>query len=169
MVGTVSGLARVKDDRISVYTARDNVPPGAIRALRWDPGGHLWIGGDGGLGRWANGQFISGERTGLPQSPVTALSLDHERTLWVGTADRGLLRQSGDRLVPYTSIDGLPADAVKSIYQDPDGDIWAGTNGGLVRLRTSRVTVLTAKDGLARDPSRTIHRGAMDDMWDRGR
>ena len=99
-IGTLGGLARLKDDRIAVFTERDGLPAGAIHALWWDPAGQLWIGGDGGLARWANGRFTAGAREGFPQLAVSALCVDREGTLWVGTSDQRSVAAVGRSVRP---------------------------------------------------------------------
>jgi ligand-binding sensor domain-containing protein/signal transduction histidine kinase len=164
-IGTAAGLARLKDGQITAFGARDGLPAGGIRALSWDPVGQLWIGSDGGLVRWANGRFTAGAREGLTEAAVTALCVDKEGTLWVGTGDRGLLRRSGERFVPYSTSDGLPGDRITTIYQDPDNDLWIGTSAGLVRLRDARFDMLTEQDGLARDFSNSVYQDATGTIW----
>ena len=164
-IGTLGGLARLTGGRIEVFTGRDGLPPGAIQALWWDPAGQLWIGGEGGLARWANGRFTSGTGDDLAPLAVSALCVDREGTLWVGTSNRGLFRRSGGRFVSYASVDGLPGDRITSIYQDPDGDMWVGTSAGLVRLRDARFDTLTSADGLAGDSTRTVYQDRTGTIW----
>ena len=85
--------------------------------------------------------------------------------MWVGTDDRGLLRRSGERFVPYSTSDGLPGDRITTIYQDPDNDLWIGTSAGLVRLRDARFDMLTEQDGLARDFSNSVYQDATGTIW----
>ena len=46
-------------------------------------------------------------------------------------------------LTSWGPTDGLPANEVLAIAQDPDGFLWLGTNGGLVRFDGTRFVLLS--------------------------
>jgi len=41
-----------------------------------------------------------------------------------GTSGKGLWRVRGQERRHFTTTDGLSNDAVRSIYEDPDGTVW---------------------------------------------
>src|SRR5207248_856550 len=48
--------------------------------------------------------------------------------------------------------DGLPSDRVRCLFEDREGNLWAGFDrGGLVRLRERQFQVLGTREGLS-DP-----------------
>ncbi|WP_343628940.1 two-component regulator propeller domain-containing protein [Roseateles sp.] len=124
---------------------RGAVAAGTIRALAEDLEGKLWIGTIGhGLDRYdpADGRFQHfrhGAQPGsLPDDRVQALVVDHEGTLWAGTW-QGLSRKraGSDRFEPVFSTPGEPGLAgriVLSLFEAPDGRIWAGTQQGDVAI-----------------------------------
>ncbi|MBS1818438.1 MAG: ATP-binding protein [Acidobacteria bacterium] len=70
--------------------------------------------------------------------------------LWVATIGQGLwrVRRSGDQKRPLmiertTVLSGLSSDAVRTVFEDRDGNIWAGTTEGVDRLVPHRVTPWT--------------------------
>jgi signal transduction histidine kinase/CheY-like chemotaxis protein/streptogramin lyase len=78
-----------------------------------------------------------------PQNPsslsddrVTALLVDHEQVLWVGTMTDGLNRMvSGtDQFEHFRSVEtdqnSLPSNTIITIFEDRQGVIWVGTYGG---------------------------------------
>jgi ligand-binding sensor domain-containing protein/two-component sensor histidine kinase len=71
---------------------------------------------------------------------------DHRGDLWVGTQGQGLWRiRDGHDGTPSTvdvvSVeDGLASNAVHSLLEDREGNIWLGTMSGLQRLTPHRVT-----------------------------
>jgi signal transduction histidine kinase/ligand-binding sensor domain-containing protein len=75
----------------------------------------------------------------------------HDRvgSLWVGTIGQGLwrVRHSADpvraTIEKTTVLSGLSSDAVRSIFEDRDGNIWAGTTEGVDRLVPHRITPWT--------------------------
>lgn len=87
---------------------------------------------------------------------------DRHGNLWVGTLGQGLWRARSDSAAQKTIVvsitsTGLAGNGVRSILEDPDGNIWVGADGGLSRLSLSSVTgirdlgmvraVVAARDG----------------------
>lgn len=75
---------------------------------------------------------------GLPQSITTALAMDRDGLLWIGTMG-GLARYDGYRIQVFELADaaatGLPDTYVRSLLALPDGGLLVGTNdGGLTRF-----------------------------------
>lgn len=79
-----------------------------------------------------------GMNEGLPQSITTALAVDRNGLLWIGTMG-GLVRYDGYRVQIFelanAATPGLPDTYVRSLLALPDGDLLVGTNdGGLARF-----------------------------------
>lgn len=81
---------------------------------------------------------------------------DIEGRIWVGTGGSGLSLYDAveDRFLPVHKLWNLPGDAITSIQSDKKGNLWLGTNAGLLRLTVPRdlqnVTyrLYTTSDGL---------------------
>ena len=59
---------------------------------------------------------------------------DRQHTLWICMAGRGLVQWRGYReWENYTVASGLASDSVHAILPQPNGPIWAGVDGGLMR------------------------------------
>ncbi|KOS07521.1 histidine kinase [Flavobacterium akiainvivens] len=68
--------------------------------------------------------------------PVRAVKQDSSGQLWVGTQEGGLLQfdtQTG-KYKRYTTVDGLPGNAVLRILEDKKGNLWISTYNGLSRF-----------------------------------
>jgi ligand-binding sensor domain-containing protein len=61
--------------------------------------------------------------------------------------------------------DGLPGNRVVLIYQDPEGDLWVGTEGGLIQLKDARFKSFSSQDGLAGDFARPIYEDKQGALW----
>ena len=74
--------------------------------------------------------------------------------------------QTLDQWIYYDTLSGLSSNFIWTLFQDKDGNIWAGTNGGGVnKFDGHQWTSYTIDDGLA---SNTIYAIAQDkdgDMW----
>jgi ligand-binding sensor domain-containing protein len=83
------------------------------------------------LGRWIN---YSPGITGFPGSyPITALTVDNDENLWIGTDGGGIAAYNGLYWTQYTqsnTSNGLVSDYVNVLAADGD-EIWAGTTAGV--------------------------------------
>ncbi|TWB34752.1 diguanylate cyclase (GGDEF)-like protein [Nitrospirillum viridazoti] len=72
-----------------------------------------------------------GRDQGLPHPVPTALAQDRDGFIWVGTQG-GLARWDGYRFKSYAAspdVPGsLPSDFIKSLFIDPKGRLWVGSN-----------------------------------------
>ena len=70
----------------------------------------------------------------LEQIPAIRLLRDRDGGLWIGSSSAGLVHiHQGIRDV-YAQPDGLSGDAVWTVFEDREGDIWVATLGGLDRF-----------------------------------
>ncbi|MEM1248754.1 MAG: two-component regulator propeller domain-containing protein [Acidobacteriota bacterium] len=131
----------------------------AVARLAQTPDGALWMGSYNGLHRLhpdgaSFDRFLPDpERDdALPHEFVSALHVDREGTLWVGTLGGGLSRVTEDlRFETISLAEGLPSSNVQSIASDPENRLWVATPLGLVILADSQMRVLGERDGLGSD------------------
>ncbi|NKJ22386.1 two-component regulator propeller domain-containing protein [Dyella sp. SG609] len=85
-----------------------------------------------GLARWDGQRWeLFGTDDGLPKVGVSALSVDQDGTLWIGTYGRGLLHWSGrDAVENWTSAQGLSGSLIWSISRAPSGAVWVADDWG---------------------------------------
>jgi len=76
-------------------------------------GKQLWVGGPEGLARLRNGKW----EHFLADVTVTALAMQPNGVLWIGTSGRGLLRipRGGDHVEAYSAANGSEIDVVRAI------------------------------------------------------
>lgn len=65
------------------------------------------------------------------------MKTDSGGRLWLGSYGSGLMCIDGDVRTVLTTKEGLPSDNILCFEEDSDGDIWASTSRGLVRIRTA--------------------------------
>ncbi|WP_317897422.1 ligand-binding sensor domain-containing protein [Aurantibacillus circumpalustris] len=63
----------------------------------------------------------------------------NNNSLWVGTTDKGVfnLNYKTNRVITYTSADGLPSNFIYSIDVSEDNKVWVGTGFGISNLQLS--------------------------------
>ncbi|MBL8188155.1 MAG: hypothetical protein JNK38_09110 [Acidobacteria bacterium] len=116
----------------------------SANAIMADRSGTVWVGfSSAGLFRvWPDGRIEQfAQRAKLPITPINSLLEDRTGRIWVGTWGHGLFRiedgtGSNQPLAAqqFTTKDALPADSVHSMYQFPDGRLWAFTEMGIAEF-----------------------------------
>jgi signal transduction histidine kinase/ligand-binding sensor domain-containing protein len=144
-VATSDGLFRrpTGHARFELLEASGQSAPPA--ALSEDPDGRLWT-TDLVVGFRPLGNEAAQPR-GTEEGRGYRLMHDRDGHLWVATIGQGLWRvqrQPGGLLVERTTLlSALSSDAVRTVFEDRDGNIWAGTTEGVDRLVPHRVTPWT--------------------------
>ena len=118
-----------------------------VRGLSEDATGRIWAtdprGGFRSLG------YRMPSEPGPEPGRGSRLARDRRGDLWVATLGQGLWRvrqrrdPSQSTTEKTTVLSGLSSDTVQSLFEDTDGNIWAGTSEGLDRLTPHRVTPIT--------------------------
>lgn len=145
-----------------------------VLALASRPDGSLWVGlvhgGKGGglqqlaLGAWK--PFVTPEFDGSTLK-VTALLLDRDSSLWVGTLNQGIYRIQGNRVDHFRSSDGLSGDAVSvnGLFQDREGNIWIMTSRGIDKFHDIRVASFSTRQGLSADQVNSVLASRDGTVW----
>ncbi len=103
--------------------------------------------------RYENHSYRNGK---LITNTVLCLHVDRSGKLWAGTEGGGLYLYdpAKKQFEGKSRVYNIPGDMVGSIEEDARGDLWLGTNAGLVRLNAraegqgTAVRVYTTADGL---------------------
>ncbi len=119
-----------------------------IRALWIDWMDNVWVGTERGLQvktpRSRGFRQTASMFPGLADMPemigINTIFEDDRQQLWVGSAGHGLFRilPGDNKVIRYTTKDGLPSEDIKSIITDKNGRIWLTSNRGLCCFDPSR-------------------------------
>jgi len=161
--GTQYGVDRYDGARIRTFaegSRSSGLPRGAVRAIAADPAtpGALWVGTETGTARYdprterfTPYRAVRGDTAAV--AGIARVLLPVGRALWVGTAERGLLRFLPDerRFEAYRrgGPGTLPSDTLRALAADPGvpDRLWVGTARGLVRMDTRRRAFVTFRPG----------------------
>ncbi len=152
-IGTQDGLNRFDGYRFKVYQHDPRKPRSIsdnfITAIMSDSNGELWVGTrGGGLCKYDEHTDGFDTYTANKQNPstlinnyITSLAEDQHGAIWVGT-NNGLSRlhaEYGDTatfetILPYANAapDAIGAPTIVSLAAEPGGNLWVGTNNGLL-------------------------------------
>ena len=124
-----SGLMfRSADGKWEQYDLYSGLAAQRISVLYQDQRGRVWLGSESGLWQWYNSLWVfEGAAAG---ELITAIT-EWDGAIVVGTANRGLWRNTPKGLVPWTTAE-LPDPRVETLLATPDQRLWVGTMAGLV-------------------------------------
>ena len=134
-LGTEFGLLRFDGVQNVAWQppAGQSLPSRDVRTLRVARDGRLWIGANGGLASWKDGQLTHYPE--LDGKAVETLLEDRAGTMWVGAwapPVGNLCAIQKDGTMCYGE-DGRFGSGVTALYEDGAGNLWAGGMTGLWR------------------------------------
>ena len=112
--------------------------------------GTLLLASDNGMEKLSDGEIRSFALPGVNGQFSAEYSLrSSDGSLWIGTGS-GLLHVHQGRTDAFRAADGLSSDSVTGrIFEDREGNIWAGTLGGLDRFRAYAIPTIGTNEGLS--------------------
>jgi len=157
-IGGTTVMIRWKPDSAATFnlmTPKSNEGLEGVAAFAPATDGSLWVGiaREGrqlGLQRFLKDKWTSfrtGKFNGESLS-VTALYLDKQNVLWVGTKNQGIYRIHADDVDHFGTVDGLSSDGINALSEDHEGNMWIATSRGVDSLRGLKVVSLSAREGL---------------------
>ncbi|HVN57630.1 MAG TPA: two-component regulator propeller domain-containing protein [Bacteroidales bacterium] len=147
--GTNAGILRFwpsAKKKPLIYNQEKSAISNEIRFFRKDKDGNIWIGtNDQGVimfnvkkDRFESQPYIN---SSLPrEGMVTAMEIDRQNHLWIGTLEGVAVGTIGENnFQRYLSLGGVNVPSITSLYCDPEGYMWVGTEPmpgkpGLVRI-----------------------------------
>ncbi|MBC7775739.1 MAG: helix-turn-helix domain-containing protein [Phycisphaerae bacterium] len=153
-------------------------------AIVQDAWGNIWLGGHGILNRFdpQSGIFSSDFFPKKPSSSILSLFFDRHKRLWVGTLSEGVFVYSFDGKGQITeaeqfrydskNLSSISNDIVLAIWEDRQGEMWFGTDGGLNRLpadwrpgKVAQFRRYLRSEGLADDKIMSIRDDDLGNLW----
>jgi signal transduction histidine kinase/ligand-binding sensor domain-containing protein/ActR/RegA family two-component response regulator len=127
------------------YTTEHGLAHNSGNCFVQDKEGFLWIGSNGGLEKFDGYKFTvykteQGVANSLSNNLVSALFIDKQDQLWVGTMGGGVNKflAEQDKFISYRYNPDNPTsisnDNISFITEDKNGKLWIGTKGGGINL-----------------------------------
>jgi len=135
-VGTNGGgLDCLERGRITNFNTTHGLPNNYIYALSEDKKGRIWVGAyNGGLAVLEKGRFRKLAAEDIADQPIWVIHADRDGDVWVGTDHAGLLWIHDERVVRFSSRDGLYSDQAFQILEDNRGQLWMNCNKGIYHV-----------------------------------
>jgi len=174
---TSSGLFHWENGAVQRFPLRTS--SGTPAAVFRDPQHRIWVGttteilelvprniGDSqNVATNLSARYDQVVRASVP-SPVSVMQGDVTGNLWVGTRRDGILRIGPDGLSRWSTRDGLPDDAVRSMFLDDERNLWIGMNqGGLSRWRKGPLAPYGGPEGFPPGYSAIAFADSRGDLW----
>ena len=151
------------------WQTEQGLPENSVISVAQTADGYLWFGTEGGLARFDGFHFSSFEKNNTPElrnNFITALLVDHEQTLWIGTHGGGVACYRHGRFQRCPAENDLAGYFILSLFEDQEGTLWIGTQGnGLFSLRNNKLRRFTSKDGLPDNSVFAIASGEQNALW----
>jgi diguanylate cyclase (GGDEF)-like protein len=135
-----------------------------VLSLALDGDGSVLVGTDRGVWRETTAGYAPLD-PGLAGIGILRILVDRAGNRWFGTVDRGVMRLSEHGLEVIDTRNGLPNNRVLSLFEDREGSLWAGTNGGLFRLRDAPFSTYLPDDGLPDPYVRSVLQHSDGSFW----
>jgi signal transduction histidine kinase/ligand-binding sensor domain-containing protein len=159
-------LSRLVDGKFTNFAPGPRMPVEAVRVVGEDPRGGLWVGGLAGVGKLSGGLYTSAlGGAAFSGDIITSLLTDRRGNFWIAGSQGIIELAPSGAMRRYGLREGLPDSFVRALWEDGDGNLWAGTNGGLARLERNRFVAPEGEGESEQDVVRCLFEDREGDLW----
>ena len=142
-----------------VYNNPNGLPTSEANAIAETSEGFIWIGSYAGLIRYDGNTFERiDSTTGI--ASVRSLYVDSGDRLWIGTNDSGLFLMTKGELYHWDKAEGLKSSSVRTITEDAEGNICAGSTAGIAVIDKELKLSDLSDERIVSQTIRELRRGA---------
>lgn len=162
---TESGLLRISTDGVREWNTSNGLDSDSITHIAEIEPGVIWV--STATSMYALDLADPRPRPLGPGFPpaLRALARTADQTLWFGTQDGLYRRRSQQGLERMDATLGLVDSWVWALHVDPQGALWVGTRGGLIRYQNERATSFGPESGLSYPATRAILTDRDGQLW----
>ncbi len=169
------GVCRYDGKTLTYYSVKDGFSGTAVRGIIEDTDGNVWFGTNGGVSKYDGKSFVNFTvKDGLSDNDVWSIYANEAGNIWVGSLE-GVSRFDtvSGRFRPFPIPESEPdysrgvtsARIVHCIFEDSQGRMWFGTNGGAYVYDGKSLTNISEKDGLCSNAVNSILEDKDGNLW----
>ena len=161
---SANGVGKLEDDSWSFYvSANSPIVNNSVTSLESGRNGSMIIGTENGLSYIsATGQWSSYKDPLLATMQINCIRTISNGTTWIGTQDQGYYLDDGS---DYTQVRVTPFTNINAIEGDSRGNVFLGTDIGLLKWDGSAMTTYTTANGLPDNDVRALFYDSSDKLW----
>lgn len=163
------GIIRIKKALVNTIGRKEGLSEDNILGLLKDSKGRYWVGTRGGGLNLIEGEQVRHflEHRDIASSVVQSIAEDSVGNIWVGHYQKGLNRISPSGTTEHKLGEKFDINNIHALYTAQNGQLWAGTYGGLVKVDTENYnhTVFKKEDGLPSFKIRYITESKDNSLW----
>jgi ligand-binding sensor domain-containing protein/signal transduction histidine kinase len=162
-VGTENGLSIVEAGAIRTLRVAQGLPDNSVTNVALARNGDVWVATLKGVCRASAATSRCSAADLRAHGRADAVLEDRAGRVWIGSP-QGLFPVHGDH--PVCGTHCLTSDAVTTLRETRDGDIWAGFgSGGVARLHAAGIDVFGENDGLPKGNVVAMLEDAEGSLW----
>lgn len=145
LIVSVPLLAQAQRLPVKTYTSADGLAQDRVVCAVRDSRGFMWLCTSDGLSRFDGSRFTTYRAVdGLPISVVNDVEESRDGRYWIATNGGGVCRFDPAATKASCEVlkagDTITTNRVNTLYEDPVGRLWAGTDGGLFRFEPAEAS-----------------------------
>jgi len=155
-----------KTVRFRTFTSDDGLTGDRIRRIKSDMKGNLWISfWSSYVNRFSNGKYTAYNTShGLSGKKINSIIEDQKGNLLFGSRENGVFKYKDGKFFEYP-VENLGDSQIITMHEDWKGDLWIGTDNGLIRITGKSTTRYSAANGLSNDYVTDIKEDSEHNLW----
>ncbi len=143
-------------------TGSSFIPSGSLNDFIEDASGNIWFATSEGVISNQEEKLYNSQNAGFPSNNIKCLLLRKNSTVWIG-GNNGTIAFYKDST---WTIQSISTDShITSLAEDSSGNLWIGTNNGLIKKTEAKETVFTISDGLGHNIVNTVFVDNNNRVW----
>ncbi len=164
-LATNGGIISYKDGKFTNYNIFDGLPTNIIYSVKPNPKGGLWVLTPNELGKFENGKYTTIYKN-QPNEPTSSkLLLNQENHLFFTILNTLYEFDENGNLVNRLDLSDVKKSSIRSIFSNREGQIFLGTDNGLIQLKKRYIRTFASYLNSNADPTYTVIEDAEKNVW----
>lgn len=158
-----NGAAKFSNNIWTFYkTSNSQILSNGITCIEEDASGNIIFGTTNGLSKLSPANVWSSYRHPSVTMPVVSIKATKSGIIWIGTSGQGFFKSEG---TGYTQYYNSLYKNVNDIEEDSKGNIWLGTDNGLIKWDGKSYSYITKANGLPDNMVTSLRSDSKERLW----